>query len=689
MPYDGTSHKKLEPMSDDDVKAIVGQEVRNSLGYLGGKLANDRQTAMDYFLAQPFGDEQEGLSQVVIPVVRDVILTMLPELMEMIASSDDAVEYEPTNQEDEENAKQATEYINYVFYKDNHGWRILHDYVMDGLLQKVGAVHVYTTEIKKTTVKTLTGLSMEEITQLDEGDENNKIEFLERTKNPDGTSDVKIRRTSNERRQVVENIPPEELIVSRYARDAKDPKLLGFRTFKTRSELIEMGYDRDLVMSLPSSDNSRLYYFQEEMARHAKDENYPQAGSRDETTREIEVCKLWIHIDQDGDGIAELREMFIAGLGSREGGLEILDNEEVDRHKISVWTPHRIPHVFHGLSEADLIMDVQLIQSTITRQLLDNVYGMNSGRVIVAESHSTDTTIDDLMVKRPDGLIRTKAPGGVELMQNVPIINEAIAALQYMDTVKEDRTGITKYNNGADANSLNKTATGINQIMGAARKRVVMVGRMLAETGLREIFRMLLHEVVTNQDKPRIIRLRNKWVPIDPRYWNSEMDVTINVGLGYGTKETQTQLCGQILGYQAEIIKMQGGAMGGLVGPEQIYNALADFVTSQGKKHPERYFAQPGTLPPAQPPPNKDMIRAQADTQIAEHQAQIDAGVAQHKAGLDLQKTIVTTQAQIAGDQKKHEMQHHSDMAGHTLKLIADIITTAMQPKPEPKPPAH
>lgn len=669
-------------MDDDDLKAILGQEIKQAQGYLGGELSDERATAMDYYRGEPFGNELEGRSQIVMRVVHDVIEGTLPEIVEMVAGGDDVVQFEPVGPEDEEQAKQATDYVNHIIMKDNNGFQIIHDCAKDGLLQKTGCVKIYTEDYPRTEVKTLTGLTDDDMALLFSEADDDEIEPLQHSQReemfpgppdpmtgqpsmkPGIVHDLMIRRTNKTPKVCIDNIPPDELLVSRQERGWENPRFIAHRTTKTKSELREMGVPQEVIDRLPTDRGLSLASSAEAQSRSSLDDMWPSSVSRDETTQEVEVVEAYLRVDYDGDGISELRRIVAAAAGGRENAVEILDNEEVDDHPFAGWSPIRIPHTFHGMSQADEVMDLQLIDSTVMRQALDSMYNMTSGRLIVAQSGSTTETLDDILTQRPDGVIRVKTPDAVVPIKSIPIIQEAMATLEKTSSIREERTGHTRYNQGTDANSLNKTARGIGMIMTASQKRKIMIARMFAEMCLKTMCKKVLKEVITNQDRARTIRLRNKWVEIDPRWWNADMDVSVNVGLGYGTREAQSQQLSELIVYQKEIVEMQGG-FGGLVSEENAYNALEKKVQAIGFRNAEPFFSRPGTVPPPPPRPDPAMVKVEAEKELVKTK---------------IEGEVAKTQAKIEGDQQKAQndmeiaqTKAQSDIAVNQMKSEADI----------------
>ena len=645
-------------MTDGELKQVVHSELQAASGSLlgsdgGGDLADRRRQAMDYYYGEPFGNEIEGRSQVVLTDVHDVIEWMLPGLVEIFTASNDVVRFDPTGPEDEAFAKQATEYSNFIFYKDNNGFKILYDWFKDALLQKTGVVKVYWEESEKKKRETFRALSAEEMQLLLSED---NIEAIEHTENDDGTHDLAIHvKNTVVGRVIICGVAPENFIISRRAEDIEGAGLVGERRRATVSDLIEEGYDRDILENIPSHDESE--FTEERQSRFQADDDWPlSSNSIDPAMREIWVYELYLKVDYDGDGVAELRKVTCAGTG-----YVLLDNEPVDDVPYVGITPIPVPHKFVGMSVADEVMDIQLINSTIARQLLDNMYLANNARTAVNER----VNLDDLLVQRPGSVVRVEGsePIGDSIapIQTQSIGNFAFQMLEYMNSVKENRTGITRYNQGTDADSLNKTATGVSIIQSAAMKRQALIARIFAQ-GVERLMKKILKLVINNQQQERIVRLRNEWVPMDPRSWNADMDVSIAVGLGYGNKDQQMAILTQWMGIAKSIVELQGGVSGPMLKLEHVRNAAAKWLEAGGMKNVESFVAEISpedqqALEQQTQQPSPEAIKAQADMQ----QAQIDGQMAQQKAQFDAQA------AQMNMEIKTMDMEHARE--SHRLRM--------------------
>ncbi len=655
----------VKKLGNDDVIAICQAEIAGSLGFLEGKLSQTRLKSLQYYNAEPYGNEIEGSSQIVTTEVRDTVESIMPSLMKIFLSGDKVAQFDATGPEDEQVADQATDYANFIFTKDNPGFLILETAFRDALIQKVGIVKLYWDAAEDIARETYRGLSEEELQQLLAPDE---VEPLAHSSYPGamlqhdpasgGMSpapvllhDVVVRRRKPTGRVRIVNVPPEEFLISRRATGLEDARFVGHRVKRTASELIEMGYGRGLVEALPGSEGEELKA--EHIERFRAEDGGQFAGERglDPAAREIWVTECYIRMDCDGDGLAELRKITLAG----DPAGHLLDNEEIDSLPFRYWTPLPQPHKFHGLSIADLTMDLQLTQSTVLRQLLDNMYRVNNGRFAISDA----VNVEDMMTVRPGGLVRMTKPGTPPGGQIAPLVTPGLGSyayplLEYLDARQETRTGVSRYNQGLDANSLNKTATGINVITGYAQLRQELIARNAAEMLVAGIFKSILELICKHQAEPRIIQLRNQWVAMNPREWNEQMNVTVTVGLGTGNKDQQLAHLMTVLQIQQQAIGYQGGASGPLVTLPNIYNTVKRICENAGLKTADPYFTDPKSAPAVQPgagtPPDPHEIAAQAKTQADQQRAAQEIEIERMKATIDQQTKLAIAQIQAAKD---------------------------------------
>ena len=688
---------KGRPLDEHAISGLLGEQIRNSYGFFESELTQSRRKANEYYFGEAFGNEVEGRSQVVSTDVADTIESILPPLLRIFTASDNIVRVEPVSQEDVRIAEQATDYLNHIFNKDNEGFTTLYTMFKDALLQKNGICKVYWDNSEKVERETYEKLSDDEFEMLIAEDgvevkEHSEYEdetFLEQKANAEEKlgeqqdslqasmmreeldkiptpmiHDVVITRTQTFGRVKFEAIPPEEFLIERQAKSLKDANFVCHRVPTSRSALLEMGFDYDKVYSLPVENKER--YNEERSTRFRNlDDDYDRSVG-DASTEEVIVYESYIRMDTDGDGIAELRKITSAG----DGGYTILDNVPVDSHPFCSLTPIIVPHRFYGRSVSELVEDIQLIKSTVMRQVLDNMYLTNNNRVAVMDGQ---VNLDDLLTNRPGGIVRTKsAPSQVMMpLQNQALTQQAFPLLQYLDTIKEERSGITKYNQGMDTDTLNKTASGINTILSQSQMRLELIARVFAETGVKDMFKKIFELVVKYQDKERIVKIKNNFVPMNPMEWRDRCNVTIHVGLGTGSRDQQLQILNAILGRQLEAIKLQGSAQGPVVNLNNIYNTLARIIENAGLKDVGSYFTDPRVgqqmMQPKPKPPSEFEKVSQIQTQQKAAEAQMNYENRMREMELKYQKMILEFETKA----KELELKYQADIDEKAIRREA------------------
>jgi len=475
---------------------------------------------------------------------------------------------------------------------------------------------------------------------------------------------VLTRRTVAQAR--VQGVPPEEFGISRFARSLADCGYCFHEVIRREEDLIAQGYDRDEIKAIPTY---AMLTNPEELARDTVDEHLAAGGDEgiNEANRQIKITEHYVRMDYEGNNKPALYRVTTGGdqgeVLTRDGEPEIV---QVDMIPFAAMTPVIVTHRFFGRSIADLVMDIQRIKTALLRSILDNAYLAVNPRVEVSEAHATETTLDDLLVSRPGGIVRTKQPGGIN-WQTVPAIaGEIFPVLEYADATREWRTGVSRVGQGLDANALqNQTATAAMQVYNAAQARMKLIARIFAETGIRDLFSLLHATIRKNGSQGATVRLRNQWVTVDPRDWKERNDMTINVGLGTGGKSER-------LAHVMAVINLQKDALAGgftnLVSAQNLYNSAAEVVKLVDLKNVDQFFTDPKTQPPPQQKPDPSLVGIQAQAQLqqakqqtdASHQQsklQADAALAQQRFDLDRQKMLMEHELAVRDQQFRHAHQ--------------------------------
>lgn len=581
---DGYGNPDYEPMSEEEFRYIVSQSIEDSQTYIDSYLAPERERAMAYYLAEPFGNEEDGRSQVVMTEVRDTVLAMLPSLLRIFTGGDKVLEFIPKSAEDVEPAEQATDLVNYIFMQENNGFRILHDAMKDALILKTGILTWYKVDDESVEYYSYSGLSQPEAALIMNDPDVEVDEYLEETDLINGIQKISlsIRRIRTTPRYVVECVPPEQFLIDNEASSLEDAIYIGRRKLATISELVAMGYDRDIIEMNAGTGGFEMNG--EVITRNPADQSFfGITSTTDEATDKVFYVESYIRVDKDGDGIAELHKVCSVGNGSY-----ILHDEVVQYAPFAILEPDPTPHTIFGKSIADQTMDLQLIKSSIMRNTLDSLAQSIHPRTLVVEGQ---VNLDDVMNNETGAIIRARNPGAVVPFSTPFVGQAALGVMAYLDEIKTQRTGISRASQGLDADALQSTTRAAVQAqLSSSQERIEMIARLFAD-GLKQCFQGLLKLVVQHQDKAKIIRLRNKFVPIDPRGWDSSMDMVVNIALGRGSDEQKMAFLMQIMGLQQQAIQTYGPD-NPLVDLSQFRATLAQMTNLAGFQDPSQFWKE-------------------------------------------------------------------------------------------------
>lgn len=628
--------RTTESLSDLDILARIEQEEGVAYGINDSALSDDRAKAIEYYLGDPFGNEVEGRSQVVSYDVQDTIESALPQLIKVFVSGDQVVRFDPKGPEDQEAAEQETDYINHVVMEKNPGFEIFYVWIKDALLSKNSYIKVWYEEYEEYEEENYQGLTEEQLMLLSQDPE---IEILEHETYPDPNAqvlieqqmqemmasgqmppdfqpppvpmlhDVKLRCTNMRGCVKIQNVAPENMMVSVETNSisVQKSRFVQHREVYSKADIEDMGFEVPENAGFAENDS----FYEEANARDIYNEQYNEAAAVN-TADEYLVRDTYMMVNGK-----RMRYVVI--------GNQVVHQEEVDHVPFCVITPHIMPHRHIGRSYADLTMDIQLIKSTLIRGQLDNMYLSNNGRYAISDQ----VNLEDMLTSRPGGVVRVKGQPGSAIfpLQHTPFPPTSFTMVEYFDTMKEKRTGVTAYNQGLDADSLNKTKGGMQMVMNASQQRLELVARTFAETGVKDLF-LLVHKLVRqNYTRPDIIQLRGQWVDVDPRSWKTRKDLSVSVGLGTGNKDQQLQHLMMILEVQRESAQL------GIASPENIYNAVVKLTQNAGFKNAEEFWTNPKDVEPQEPQedPMVQVEREKTQGQLALQQQKAEADLAQEQ----------------------------------------------------------
>jgi len=668
----------MEKFTEEEILSKIDNEEQIAYGINDSQLSGERAEAINYYLGEPFGNEIEGRSQVVSFDVQDTIESALPQLLKVFVSGDEVVRFEPKSPEDVEAADQETDYVNHIVMEKNPGFEIFYVWFKDALLSKNGYVKVYYEEEEEYETEEYKGLTDGQLDMLASDD---NIEIEEHDAYPDPSVDmesikqqvammgqdpnmvpvamlhdvkIKVKEVNGEIH--VKNVAPENMMISVdcIGTDLNTARFVQHRELMHPAEVAEtFDIDENEINTIMAEmDEFEI----ESNARDIYSEQYDRAVD----TSEVLVRDTYIKVNGE-------RKRYVV-IGNK-----IVYREESCEHvPFACISPMLMPHRHVGRSYTDLTKDIQMIKSTLIRGQLDNMYLSNNGRYAISDR----VNLDDMLTSRPGGIVRVQGEPAASILplQHAPFPPTSFTMVEYMDNMKEKRTGVTAYNQGLDADSLNKTAYGMQQIMSAASQRLELVARTFAETGVKDLF-LLVHRLVRqNVTKPDIVRIRNKWVNIDPREWKNRKDLSISVGLGAGNKDQQLMHINAILQLQEKALSV------GLTTPEKIYNALAKLTQNAGFKNPDEFWVNPANTPEQEgTPPDPTTMAIQGQLAIEQAKAQGDMAIAQAKAEANLQQEQLRSRNDVIIEREKIAAQAELERFKAQLKAETDLAVAQIK----------
>jgi len=630
-------------LSDDALASMLAQFAAQAVGEEWSEIASQQARAIDYYHHRmPDLPAQEGSSAVVADTVQVTVDDAMAEVLKPFVSADEYAAFEPVGPDDGPQAEQATAYVNYVLHADNPGFLILHNWFKDALLTKLGVVKIWW----KHAVRTEQRLVNAETLLMLRGDSG----YAGEVDHGDGTFTVTI--AVPDGRCVVDCIPPEEFRISPFARSIEEAVYSAHAPANvTRSDLVEMGYDRELVYALPAWSGSGG----EEARRNARyrDEAYggwtQSPGTAHASQEVVAFREEYVRVDHDGDGVAELRKVH------RVGDV-ILLNEAVDDNPFAMLCPKPMPHKVYGLSLADDTLELQKIDTVLWRQTLDNLYKSNNPRPIIGEAaeRQDGSTLDSLADTAPGAAVYARMPEALSFMDVPFTADRSFPMMQLIEQKRAARTGFQALGNGLDRDVLARgrqmTATQAALIEDKANGRAEMIARIFAETGVKRLMKLILRTLVAYQSGPRTIRLRNQWVDVDPRSWNPDMDLTVQVGLGIGNRRDQVAQAQALLETMERVAQTPFAS---LVGVDNVYAGLKRFVRALGARNVDDYLTDPARVPPAPPhgppPPDPALAKAQAAAQLKAAELQMR----ERQAALELELARQESAAKLALEREK------------------------------------
>ena len=621
-----------EQMDEEEFKGYVGRLLDDAIQYCD-ELSQERVISSKYYSGHFPEQDDEGRSGATSYDVRDTINAILPSLLRVFFGGKKIMQFTPKGPEDIQMAEQCSSYINNLILEQQPNFfTTLMTVFKDALIRRTGVLKYWWEESETVNTSKFTGLD-EQQAQILAGEEDvEEVEMESSGQTPEGVPlyDVSLKRRIKEGQIRIEALPPEEFLISRVAKTVDSADIVSHRSYKTISELVSMGYDREEIEE-HSGIEEGFSNNEEFVNRHADNATRHQ-DNMEPASRKVLYCESFVRIDRDQDNYSELLK--VCTIGSSHNIVNVMPCDYIPFVR---FTPDPTPHSWDGASITDIVADIQRIKSAILRNVMDSLVMAVSPRMVVQEGQ---VNMKDVLNTEVGSIIRARGGPASVTQLDTPFLGQpALGVMSMLDEIKASRTGITKISQGLDVENLTSTArVGIDASVKAAQAHIELIARIFAETSLKPLYKGILHLVVKYQDRAKMARLNNQWVPIDPRYWDSDMDITVDIPLGAGSDMEKMQFLSTIAQKQ-ETMLQQFGPENPIVSLKNYHSTLSRMIELAGFQDPSVFFgdtAQYQAPPPEPPQPTPEEQYIQIQGQKAQADAQNDAA----KLELEREKMI-------------------------------------------------
>ena len=623
------------------------------------EMVDGYRKGLDAYMAKPYGNEVAGRSQVVMTDVSDAVEWIMPALMKVFIGGTDVVSFRPQGPEDENKAKLMEEKVNFDFQRCQNGYLVLHDWFKNALLGKFSVVKYWWETKDEPKYEHYQGLNIMQLAALQEEAEVVEVEEVQ-----PGFFNAKLKRIVTYSYPRSMPVPPEEFVMDMANEDGIDENT----EFCAHRKRVHKNYLKRY--SLSSKDIEKELNADSDLTG-VKESRFADLGGINFVTDDKEKHFVYIwecYLNDYGDK-GEKKPMKVTIFGNRV--LEAVENN-YGKPPFCGLSTVRIPHRAAGRSMFDLVGDIQKLKTAMFRAVMDNIYYQNNGvKVVNPYRINMDDVIDH---NEPGATWRTLYdvdPSTVlSPVEFTPINPQMLQIWELVESVKEKRSGITAYNQGLDSKTLNKTATGISQIMGAAQQRMEQIARHFAETGVKDLFQAYANMNIMFNDSVTNLKVNEQWQQVQPGDIDGKFDLTIDVGVGTGSKEVQVNQLINMINVSVPAIQM------GIVQPENLYNLLRSIYEMMGYKNPDKYVSHPQNAPQQGGVP-PEIQKALQDAQKTIQELQMKLMKAETKEEIEAAK-IQIEKAKLMLQQQEMQMKYYAEKEKMKVASIHKIMDINM-----------
>lgn len=670
------STEEYSKLSDEQIVALVDDNVRKSIGYYDSEISRERRKVVDHYNAALPRPAHDGNSKYVSMDVYDAVESMKAALLETFSTGYKTVRFSPQNSDDVPMAAVATSYVDFVANRQNNLFEVMQTVIHDGLIARAGLAKVFYEESSDSYLQTIEDVLPDDFDMM-LAEDNVEIEEVEEDALGNYSGTLRISRDTS--KVCIDAVAPEEFLIEPQAKDLDSITFCAQRYKKTLSELREMGYDEKLLEDIGEHDDVDLETDPEVISRHeniGSDRGFNVKGYQDQV-RQVTVYEAYIMLDKMGTGVAELYKVIKAGNS-------LLECERCMRRPFVAFVPLPIAHAFYGSNFGAKVIPIQNARTVLTRSILDHAMITNNPRYVVTKGGLSNPR--ELIDNRVGGIVNVTRPDAISPMPQAALNPFIFQTIQMLDEDKEDTTGVSRLSQGLNKDAISKqnSAAMVEQLATMSQQRQKIIARNFANNFLKPLYQMIYQLVVENEDEQKIVELAGNFVPVNPGTWADKRDVQVDLHLGYGEQEQEAQKYLAIHGLMS-----QDPVLSQMYTPENAFNLMSTVLENNGIKNVSDFLS-----PPQQPQPDpaqemqmqaaqKQLEIQERQTAVAEMKAQTDAQIAQLKLQLEQLKAQQSFAIQSDSmDLKEAQLEHKQmvDTAELEIARTADDVRAIASP---------
>lgn len=665
---------RFTPITKDELSSVVDRQIRTSVGFYDSKLSREREDVLDYYNGVKPKPAHAGNSKYVSLDVFDAVESMKAVLLETFAAGNRIVSFEPQGEDDVQMAQQATEYCDYVLFRQNDGYQIFSDVIQDGLMARAGVAKVYWDERIEEVQEVFSNLTIEEAEMLLAAPDVSDVEV--KFNEESGMYDGELTRNVNKSQVRIDVIPPEEFLITPQSKSIVDAPFIAHRTKKTFAELIEEGYDRKLVERIGAEDESELTLNPEVLARFEQvgADRLNMDGGVQEQSKFVVVYECYLNLDMDGTGETKLYKIV-------KCGNVILDKEEVDRKPFLSFVPLPVPHSFYGSNYAARVIPTQNARTVLVRGILDHTVVSNNPRFQVVKGALTNPK--ELIENRIGGIVNVNRPDGISPLPQSALNPFVFQTIQLLDEDKEEATGVSRLSQGLNKDAVSKQNSQgmVENMVNLSMQREKIIARNFANQFVKPLMLEAYRLVVAHEPGEKVVKIAGTFQRMMPSTWADRSDATVELKLGYGEQERESQ---KFLAMHQ--LMSSDPSLSPMYGIDKKYNMLKAVFEKNGVKNTVDYITPPEQIPPPQPDPLmlKQVELEERKVAALEKQAETTAAKVQANAELELLKVEMAQMKQAFEEMMRERVEERKDFDTSARYAIAtEELSMAKAADPE------